>query len=122
MRTRIFLSWCHQDKALKKALLRDLPLAEQGLGDAVRAVDGVMVGVHPERPGYPAHVPSGEGFLELLGVPEFGRHLRRGDELVPGGTLAAGALALRVVSGKACAAPAIVLLWSFRTHPSPPQC
>ena len=24
MRTRIFLSWCHQDKALKVALLRDL--------------------------------------------------------------------------------------------------
>ena len=24
MRTRIFLSWCHQDKALKEALLRDL--------------------------------------------------------------------------------------------------
>jgi hypothetical protein len=24
MRTRIFLSWCHQDKAPKVALLRDL--------------------------------------------------------------------------------------------------
>ena len=24
MRARIFLSWCHQDKALKEALLRDL--------------------------------------------------------------------------------------------------
>jgi hypothetical protein len=24
MRTRIFLSWCHQDRALKEALLRDL--------------------------------------------------------------------------------------------------
>ncbi|MGH3803391.1 MAG: hypothetical protein ACRDTD_25340, partial [Pseudonocardiaceae bacterium] len=24
MRTRIFASWCHQDKALKEALLRDL--------------------------------------------------------------------------------------------------
>ena len=24
MRTRIFLSWCHQDRALKRALLRDL--------------------------------------------------------------------------------------------------
>ena len=53
-----------------------------------------------------AHVLSGEGFLEPLSVPELGRHLRWGDELVPGGTLTAGALALGVVFGKAGAAPA----------------
>ncbi|MGH4019760.1 MAG: hypothetical protein ACRDT0_11095 [Pseudonocardiaceae bacterium] len=39
-----------------------------------------------------AHVLGGEGLAELLGLPELGGYLGRGDELVAGGAFTAGAL------------------------------
>jgi hypothetical protein len=48
---------------------------------------------------YPANVLGSEGFLELVSVPELGRNVRWGDELVTRGVLAAGTLALSVVFG-----------------------
>jgi hypothetical protein len=47
---------------------------------------------------HPADVLSGECLVELLSLPELGRDLGRGDELVPC-TLAACALALGVALG-----------------------
>jgi hypothetical protein len=73
------------------------PLAEQCLGDASWAVGRLVVGVRAVGAGYPADVLSGEGLAQLLGLPELGRQLGRGDELVPRGSLASGALAFMVV-------------------------
>lgn len=54
------------------------PLTEQSLRDAVGAVDRVVVGVHAVGAGDAADVLGGEGFPELLGLPERGGHVGRG--------------------------------------------
>ncbi|MCA1606157.1 MAG: hypothetical protein LC775_11960, partial [Acidobacteria bacterium] len=97
------------------------PLAEQGLGDAARAVDGIVVRVGAVGTGDPAHVLGGEGILELFGLPELGGHLRRGDELVARGPRAASTLASRVVCGQTCAASAVELPSWPDCHPPPPS-
>ena len=74
-------------------------MAERGLRDTVWTVDRIVMRVGTVGPEHPTDVLSGECLVELLSLPELGRDLGRGDELVPGGTLAAGALALGVVLG-----------------------
>ncbi|MCA1672306.1 MAG: hypothetical protein LC799_08935 [Actinobacteria bacterium] len=90
-------------------LLDAEPVAEQALGDAAGAVDGVVVGVGAVSAGEAAEVLGGEGFAELVGLPELGWHLRRGEELVAGQAHTTGALASPVVCGEVCAASAIAV-------------
>jgi hypothetical protein len=68
---------------------------------------------------YPTDVLGGEGLPELLGLPELGRDLGRGDELVTGSTLAAGALALGVVLRQVRATAAVVVAWWAGCHERP---
>ena len=59
----------------------------------------MVVGVGAVGTGYAAYVLGREGVAELVGLPELGWDLGRGDELVAGGSLAPGTLALGVVLG-----------------------
>lgn len=108
-------------EAADLGLAQGQPLAEQCLRDTARAVNGIVVRVGAVSPSDPAHVLGGEGFPELLGFPELSRHLGWGEELVPGGALAAGALMVGVVFRQACAAPAVVPPRLPRSHRFPPD-
>ena len=90
-------------------LTQSQPLPKQTLRDAARSVDGIVVRMCAVGAGYAAHVLGGEGITELVGLPELGGHLRWCDELVTGGTLTAGALALGVVLRYERAAAAVEL-------------
>ena len=79
--------------------------------------DRVVVRVCAVGAGHPADVLRSESRTELLGVPELGGHLGRGDELVPRGPLAAGALALGVVHGQVRAAATITVSHNRQRSP-----
>lgn len=83
------------------------PLAEEGLRDAARAIDGIVVRVCAVGPGHPAHVLGSERLPELRRLPELGWNPWRGDELIAPGPSTAGALAPGVVLRQARTAAAV---------------
>jgi len=79
--------------------------------------------------GYPADVLGIEGLLESLSLPELGRHVGWGDELVPCRALAAGALVLCCCppptvchSGSSGAVPVAIPQCPLRSTPIPSEC
>lgn len=83
MRTRIFLSWCHQDKALKEALLRDL-LPALGLFtdlDVEWWEDSHLTCGEELTAGIVDRLDEADFGLLLLSTPYFGRPFIRQHEL-----------------------------------------
>ncbi|MGH3810444.1 MAG: hypothetical protein ACRDRU_28250 [Pseudonocardiaceae bacterium] len=83
MRTRIFLSWCHQDRALKEALLRNLLHA---LGvftdlDVEWWEDSHLTCGEELTPGIVDRLDEADYGLLLLSTPYFGRPFIRQHEL-----------------------------------------
>jgi hypothetical protein len=83
------------------------PAADNLLWNTVLAVDQVPR-VFAVGPRHEADVLGCEGVPELLGIPKLGRHIRRSPHQVTRFGLTSGALVVRVVTSKACPAPAAV--------------
>jgi hypothetical protein len=83
MRTRIFLSWCHQDKSLKEGLLRDL-LPALGLFTDLEVEwweDSHLACGEELTPGIVDRLDEADFGLLLLSTRYFGRRFIRTHEL-----------------------------------------